>query len=157
MDATDLTAHVKSLASAEGFAGVGIACLDALAPEEAFADWVRAGYAGQMDYLARYRGEFDRIRLAVNVDDVGYRKGRTSYSFYECSPHLEGRVEDALQPFGGLVRGPGPRSGDGDRQLGDGRTRDDRAARARLSAHGRDRSRDCSLVSPTVTARTVFP
>ena len=36
---------------------------------------------GQMDYLVRYRDEFSGILLAINIDDVGYTKGRSSYSF----------------------------------------------------------------------------
>jgi len=60
---------------------------------------------GQMDYLNRYGSEFDRIRLAVNVDDVGYTKGRTAYSFYECPPQVEQRAEDVFHRFDGLIRG----------------------------------------------------
>lgn len=60
---------------------------------------------GQMDYLNRYGSQFCRIALAINVDDVGYKRGRSSYSFYECAPQLEERVEDGLQSFDGLARG----------------------------------------------------
>lgn len=61
--------------------------------------------AGQMDYLRRYSQEFHDILLVVNVDDAGFKEGRTSYSFYECSQQLEDRVEDVLRKFDGLVRG----------------------------------------------------
>ncbi len=61
--------------------------------------------AGQMDYLKRYGGEFPGVLLAVNVDDVGYKQGRSSYSFYECSPQLEKKAEDAFQRFDSLARG----------------------------------------------------
>jgi len=60
---------------------------------------------GQMDYLKRYGNEFPGILLAVNVDDVGYKQGRTSYSFYECAPQLEKKAENVFQCFDGLVRG----------------------------------------------------
>lgn len=60
---------------------------------------------GQMDYLKRYGDEFPDILLAVNVDDVGYKQGRSSYSFYECSPQLEKKAEDVLRRFDGLARG----------------------------------------------------
>ena len=60
---------------------------------------------GQMDYLKRYGNEFPGILLAVNVDDVGYKQGRTSYSFYECTPQLEKKAENVFQCFDGLVRG----------------------------------------------------
>ena len=52
---------------------------------------------GQMDYLKRYGGEFPGVLLAVNVDDVGYKQGRSSYSFYECSPQLEKRAEHVFR------------------------------------------------------------
>ena len=60
---------------------------------------------GQMDYLKRYGDEFPRVLLAVNVDDVGYKQGRSSYSFYECSPQLEQNAERVLRRFDGLARG----------------------------------------------------
>jgi aminopeptidase YwaD len=61
--------------------------------------------SGQMDYLKRYRDEFPGVLLAVNVDDVGYKQGRSSYSFYECSPQLERKAEDVFRRFDGLARG----------------------------------------------------
>jgi aminopeptidase YwaD len=67
---------------------------------------------GQMDYLRRYADEFDRILLAINIDDVGYKKGKSSYSFYECSLQLEKRAEDVFRRFDGLVRGEQWFSGD---------------------------------------------
>ena len=60
---------------------------------------------GQMDYLNRNGSEFYRILLAINVDDVGYKKGKSSYSFYECSPQLEKRAEEVFQHFDDLARG----------------------------------------------------
>jgi len=60
---------------------------------------------GQMDYLNRYGGEFPRILLAVNIDDVGYNQGRSAYSFYECSSELKKNDADVFQRFGGLVQG----------------------------------------------------
>ena len=60
---------------------------------------------GQMDYLRRYGREFPGILLAVNVDDVGFKQGRTSYSFYECAQQLETKAENVFRHFDGLVRG----------------------------------------------------
>ena len=60
---------------------------------------------GQMDYLRRYGSEFPAVLLAVNVDDVGFIRGRASYSFYECAPELEQGAEGVLRGFDGLVRG----------------------------------------------------
>jgi aminopeptidase YwaD len=67
---------------------------------------------GQMDYLRRYGNESGRVALAVNVDDVGYREGRSAYSFYACPPELERRAASILQEFPGLVRGEPWFSGD---------------------------------------------
>jgi len=60
---------------------------------------------GQMDYLRRYGKEFPGILLAVNVDDVGFKQGRTSYSYYECAQQLEEKAEDLFRHCDGLVRG----------------------------------------------------
>ena len=61
--------------------------------------------AGQMDYLNRCGGEFNRIILAVNVDDVGYHKGKSSYSYYECDAQLEKTAEGVFKRFDGIVPG----------------------------------------------------
>ena len=60
---------------------------------------------GQMDYLNRYGSEFNNILLAINIDDAGYVKGKSSYSFYECSPKFKERAEAVFQRFDGLTRG----------------------------------------------------
>lgn len=67
---------------------------------------------GQMDYLRRYGNEFPAMLLAVNMDGVGYKQGRSSYSFYECSPQLQKKTKDAFRRFGGLVLGEQWFSGD---------------------------------------------
>jgi len=68
--------------------------------------------AGQMDYLKRYGDELGQVLLVANVDDVGYKEGRSSYSFYECPAQLERTAEDVFQRFDGLVRGEPWFSGD---------------------------------------------
>ncbi len=60
---------------------------------------------GQMDYLKRYGSEFPNVLLAVNIDDVGYKKGRSAYSFYECPLLLEEKAQDVFRRFNGLVPG----------------------------------------------------
>jgi len=44
---------------------------------------------GQMDYLHRYKKDLDRIIVAINVDDVGYKTGKTAYSLYECPDNIK--------------------------------------------------------------------
>jgi aminopeptidase YwaD len=71
--------------------------------------------AGQMDYLKRHGGESSDTLLAVNVDDVGYKKGQSAYSFYECPPPLEKKLKEVLQRFDGLA--PGAQWFNGDHML----------------------------------------
>ena len=37
---------------------------------------------GELKYLQQYANDFSSILLAVNMDNIGYHKGRTAYSFY---------------------------------------------------------------------------
>ena len=60
---------------------------------------------GQMDYLNRYADEIPKIRLVVNIDDIGYKLGRSAYSFYELPAQLEQKVGEVLRPLDGLVQG----------------------------------------------------
>lgn len=68
--------------------------------------------AGEMDYLRRYDHTFDRIVVAINVDDVGFVKGRTAYSFYECSDNLQRTTAAAFQDFPGITKGESWFNGD---------------------------------------------
>ncbi len=61
--------------------------------------------AGQMDYLKRYSGEIEKIVFAINIDDVGYRKGKTAYSFYECPKETEKKTRTVFNKFPELVSG----------------------------------------------------
>lgn len=67
---------------------------------------------GQMDYLRRYGDGFPAIVVAVNVDDVGYKRGKSSYSFYDCPEQLQKHAADVFQPFGGLAPGEPWTNGD---------------------------------------------
>jgi len=80
----------------------GAACLEIAA----FNGEDHYSVGGQMDYLNRYGQEFKNITMAINIDDVGYRKGRSAYSFYDCSPELQQRAEISFKDFEGLVSGP---------------------------------------------------
>lgn len=60
---------------------------------------------GEMDYLKRHGTEIPKAMLAVNIDDVGYKNGRSAYSFYECPLSLEKNAKDIFQQFKGLVLG----------------------------------------------------
>ena len=60
---------------------------------------------GEMDYLNRFGNEIDRIKLVINIDDVGFKKGDASYSLYECPPQLEQNINAVLTSREGLVPG----------------------------------------------------
>lgn len=93
----------EMLADYQGEFGIEIVALNG-------EDHYSAG--GQMDYLRRFGGELASIQLVVNVDDVGYLHGGTSYSFYDCPADLESQAEEVLQCFSGLVPGEPWFSGD---------------------------------------------
>ena len=61
---------------------------------------------GQMLYANSQLGCWGDIRLAINLDGVGYRDGKTAYSFYECPPDLEAVCTPALDRCATLVPGP---------------------------------------------------
>ncbi len=61
---------------------------------------------GQMDYLTRYQHELSDIKLVINIDDAGYKHGRTAFSFYECPPGLQDLCQRTFAKFSGLVPGP---------------------------------------------------
>lgn len=60
---------------------------------------------GEMDYLNRYGDQLNQVVLTVNIDEVGYLKGKSGYSFYNCSSEQEHLVTDAFRGFRGLVPG----------------------------------------------------
>lgn len=61
--------------------------------------------AGEMDYLNRYGNEIQKISVVINIDDVGYKQGKSAYSFYECSQGFEELVEGVFRKYEGLERG----------------------------------------------------
>lgn len=68
--------------------------------------------SGQMDYLQKYSSELPGILVVINIDDVGYKRGKSSYSFYECTPRFEEKAEDVFRKYDGLCRGKQWFSGD---------------------------------------------
>ncbi len=58
---------------------------------------------GQMDYLKRYHSEIEKILLVINVDDVGYKKGKTAFSFYESNDELQQKLHSIFNNYEGLV------------------------------------------------------
>lgn len=67
---------------------------------------------GQMDYLKRYDSDLDKARLIINVDDVGYKEGKSAYSFYACDTELQEKLSSAFNKYSGLTEGEPWVSGD---------------------------------------------
>lgn len=68
--------------------------------------------AGQMDYLHRNQSDLDRTILAINIDDVGFVKGRTAYSVINCPDVLRCKADEVFAGFKGVVEGEPWYSGD---------------------------------------------
>ena len=66
-------------------------------------DYYSAG--GQMDYLQRYKQGFPRMVAAVNVDDVGYKQGKTAYSLYECTDEIKQKAHNIFGNYDGIMEG----------------------------------------------------
>jgi aminopeptidase YwaD len=61
---------------------------------------------GQKLYLAQNEKKMAEIMLAINLDGVGYRKGKSAYSLYGCPLDLERIVRQALDARDGTMEGP---------------------------------------------------
>jgi aminopeptidase YwaD len=60
---------------------------------------------GQMDYLRRYGEDFARMVTAINVDDVGYKQGKTAYSFYDCPDEIKQKAHNIWGKYNGILEG----------------------------------------------------
>lgn len=61
--------------------------------------------AGQMGYLKHNQESLNKIILAINIDDVGYKKGKTSYTFYQCSGQTKQLVKKVFSKHMELIEG----------------------------------------------------
>jgi aminopeptidase YwaD len=60
---------------------------------------------GEQLYLRMNEGRFGEILLAINLDGVGYTRGKSAYSLYECTPVLATEVQYVFSTFPGLLEG----------------------------------------------------
>ena len=60
---------------------------------------------GEMQYLTLNEGRFDNILLGINLDDVGYYRGKVGYSLYDCPPQIASQVERVFSDYHALVPG----------------------------------------------------
>jgi aminopeptidase YwaD len=68
--------------------------------------------AGEMRYLAQNEGRFGEIFLGINLDGVGYRRGKTAYSLYNCPSALAGTVKKAFGNHEEMIEGEAWYQGD---------------------------------------------
>jgi len=60
---------------------------------------------GEKQWLAQNAGRFDEIVLGINVDDVGYIKGKVAYSLYDCPAEIAVTIQDVLTSYPGIIQG----------------------------------------------------
>lgn len=60
---------------------------------------------GEQQWLALNEGKLGNIALGINVDDVGYRKGRVAYSLYDCPPDTAAAIRETFAAHPGLMEG----------------------------------------------------
>ncbi len=61
--------------------------------------------SGEKLYLSQNEGRFDEIVLGINLDGVGYHRGRTAYSLYNCPSAVENLIHRVFASQKGLVEG----------------------------------------------------
>jgi aminopeptidase YwaD len=66
-------------------------------------DYYSAG--GQMDYLHRYGKDLNKMIVAINLDDIGYKQGKTSYSLYECPEEIKQKAHKTFSNRTGILAG----------------------------------------------------
>ena len=57
---------------------------------------------GEQQWLRLNAGRFDGILLGINVDDVGYCKGKVAYSLYDCPPELASSIHKVFSGYENL-------------------------------------------------------
>jgi aminopeptidase YwaD len=67
---------------------------------------------GEQLYLHQNEGKFSDIRLGINIDGLGYLRGKTAYSLYEYPPELTAVVEEVFKEEDMFVASPAWFQGD---------------------------------------------
>lgn len=61
--------------------------------------------SGEKIWVAENEGLFNRILLGINLDDVGYHRGKIAYSLYGCPPQIETAINQAFSFSEDLIQG----------------------------------------------------
>lgn len=96
-DRADLAARIKDWGRALGFQGVGIAGIDLATAERHLAGWLRAGFHGEMAYMARHGAKRSRPAELV-PGTVRVISARMDY-LPEARPAIRARLEDPAAAF----------------------------------------------------------
>jgi aminopeptidase YwaD len=67
---------------------------------------------GELLVMDANEGRWDEVVLGINLDDIGYYKGRVAYSLYDCPPALEQTIRGCLSPYVELMEGDAWYQGD---------------------------------------------
>ncbi len=60
---------------------------------------------GEMDYLFRHEKGLEKVAVAINLDGLGYKYGKTDFSLYECPDTMEQMVHKVFSLYPGMIRG----------------------------------------------------
>ena len=60
---------------------------------------------GEQQWLAANTGRFSEILLGINIDDVGYFKGKVGYSLYNCPNEIAAAIRQAFSTYSGIAEG----------------------------------------------------
>jgi aminopeptidase YwaD len=55
--------------------------------------------------LQQNEGKFHEIILGINIDGLGYAKGKTAYSLYECPPEMRIKIENVFRQEDAFIAG----------------------------------------------------
>jgi aminopeptidase YwaD len=86
----------KLLADYDGDPGIEIVAING---EDYFSN------PGEQQYLALNAGQFNQILLGINIDGVGYQKGRIAYSLYDCPVEMAALIQNVFSQYEDLVIG----------------------------------------------------
>ncbi len=60
---------------------------------------------GEQQYVALNEGRWEEIILGINLDDVGYVKGRAAYSLYDCPAQMADVIRSTFAGYPDIVEG----------------------------------------------------
>jgi aminopeptidase YwaD len=60
---------------------------------------------GEQVWLAQNPGALEAVTFGINVDSVGYQRGRDAFSLYNCPPELDACLRAALAPYATITEG----------------------------------------------------